>query len=63
MLLLLLLLSAVPWFPRSIRDLDKFCNRVLSMGTELSSDHPGFIDPLYRERRAQFADIAINYRQ
>ena len=32
------------------------------MGAELSSDHPGFTDPVYRERRAQFADIAIKYR-
>ena len=53
----------VPWFPRSIRELDKFANRVLSMGSDLSSDHPGATDPVYRERRAEFAKIAINYKQ
>ena len=30
----------VPWFPRRIRDLDKFANHILSYGAELDSDHP-----------------------
>nr|QQY02600.1 tyrosine 3-monooxygenase [Cryptocotyle lingua] len=54
--------SEVPWFPKSIKDLDKFANRILSYGAELDSDHPGFKDPAYRARRKQCADIAINYR-
>ena len=52
----------VPWFPRKMRDLDQFANRVLSYGSELDSDHPGFRDVLYRKRRKEFADIAHQYR-
>lgn len=43
--------AAVPWFPRRIRDLDRFANQILSYGAELDSDHPGFTDPEYRARR------------
>lgn len=53
---------AVPWFPRRIRELDRFANQILSYGSELDSDHPGFTDPIYRERRKYFADLAYNYR-
>lgn len=43
--------AAVPWFPRRIRDLDRFANQILSYGAELDSDHPGFTDETYRNRR------------
>lgn len=46
------------WFPRSIRDLDRFASRTLNAGAELTSDHPGFTDSVYRQRRQYFADIA-----
>ncbi|KAJ8366648.1 hypothetical protein AAFF_G00348070, partial [Aldrovandia affinis] len=52
----------VPWFPKEIQELDRFANQILSYGSELDSDHPGFTDPVYRARRKQFADIAFNYR-
>ncbi|XP_072340870.1 phenylalanine-4-hydroxylase [Scyliorhinus torazame] len=54
--------DTVPWFPRSIQDLDRFANQILSYGSELDSDHPGFTDSVYRARRKEFADIAYNYR-
>nr|QNG40890.1 phenylalanine hydroxylase [Hofstenia miamia] len=54
--------DSVPWFPRSLKDLDEFAHRILSYGAELDCDHPGFTDDVYRARRKEFADIAYNYR-
>jgi len=34
------MLDAVPWFPRTIADLDRFANHILSYGSELDADHP-----------------------
>ncbi|XP_051547032.1 phenylalanine-4-hydroxylase-like [Myxocyprinus asiaticus] len=54
--------DTVPWFPNDIQDLDRFANQILSYGSELDADHPGFTDLVYRARRKEFADIAYNYR-
>jgi len=55
-------LDVTPWFPRKIRDLDRFADQILSYGSELDSDHPGFTDAEYRKRRAILADVAFNYK-
>ncbi|KAJ1728743.1 hypothetical protein LPJ72_005326 [Coemansia sp. Benny D160-2] len=52
----------VPWFPRKISDLDTFAEKVLDMGEELSSDHPGAKDPVYRKRRLEIVQKAKQYR-
>lgn len=52
----------IPWFPQHIAELDRFANQILSYGSELDSDHPGFTDEVYRARRKEFADIAFHYK-
>lgn len=33
------------------------------VGHELQTDHPGFQDEKYKERRKYFANLAFNYKQ
>lgn len=49
----------VPWFPRTICELDKIANRVKDAGSDLVADHPGFNDPTYRTRRTELASAAM----
>eukprot|EP00013_Stygamoeba_regulata_P026171 CAMPEP_0177655648 /NCGR_PEP_ID=MMETSP0447-20121125/15096_1 /TAXON_ID=0 /ORGANISM="Stygamoeba regulata, Strain BSH-02190019" /LENGTH=430 /DNA_ID=CAMNT_0019159615 /DNA_START=42 /DNA_END=1334 /DNA_ORIENTATION=- len=51
-----------PWYPRRKKDLDLFVHKVLECGEELSSDHPGFSDQSYRERRTFICNLSRQYR-
>ena len=60
--LLILDEKQVQWFPRHISELDLIAHRTLDAGTDLESDHPGFHDKTYRDRRAALAESAIKHR-
>ena len=49
------------WFPINKKDLDHV-SQSSEDGGQLSSDHPGFNDPIYRSRRRMIADKALQYR-
>lgn len=51
-----------PWFPKRLCDMDAFAERVMECGEELSADHPGFTDPVYRARRAEITAIAKQFK-
>ena len=51
----------VPWFPRKISDLDALSTHTLDAGSDLESDHPGFHDREYRERRLGIVANAGKY--
>mmetsp|Transcript_5660 Transcript_5660/g.7942 ORF Transcript_5660/g.7942 Transcript_5660/m.7942 type:complete len:494 (-) Transcript_5660:25-1506(-) len=59
--LLILDEKEVVWFPRHISELDLVANRTLDAGVDLESDHPGFQDRIYRQRRALLAQSAKKY--
>jgi phenylalanine-4-hydroxylase len=42
--------------------LDKFAERTLEFGAELSADHPGFTDNAYRQRRAEITNLAKKFK-
>ena len=53
----------VQWFPRHISELDLIASRTLDAGVDLiAEDHPGFHDPVYRERRAFLTQTALKHR-
>ena len=49
-------------YPKCLEDLDGFSCKTLEFGDELSADHPGFTDEVYRKRRAEITKIAQQYR-
>ncbi len=51
----------VPWFPKSIDDINSLGRKLLSANHELSSDHPGFNDDIYRKRREEIVQISNSY--
>ena len=51
-----------PWYATNIADIDKFAVETLAAGGELTSDHPGFSDPEYRQRRDMIANIAKKFK-
>ena len=51
-----------PWFPKSLNDMDTFAERVLDCGNELTADHPGFTDQVYRLRRSEITEIAKKFK-
>lgn len=59
----LLILDAknVHWFPTHVSEIDLIANRVLDAGQDLEADHPGFLDPVYRTRRAELAEHALKH--
>lgn len=60
--LLILDEKKVHWFPRHISELDLIAGRTLDAGVDLESDHPGFQDVEYRQRRAALTESAIQHR-
>jgi len=52
----------VPWFPRRPADIDLFSQQTLDAGEDLESDHPGFNDKEYRDRRAMIVENAKSYK-
>ena len=54
-------IEEVPWFPKSLKDLDLIGRTVLSANEALQSDHPGFNDEVYKKRRQEIVTISNSY--
>jgi phenylalanine-4-hydroxylase len=54
-------IEEIPWFPKSIYDLNQIGRVLMSAGKQLSSDHPGFKDEVYRKRRDEIVKISNSY--
>lgn len=51
----------VPWFPKSITDLNQMGRSLMAANEALASDHPGFKDEVYRKRRQEIVNISNSY--
>jgi len=54
--------KGISWFPRKLRDLDLYAQKSLEYSDELATDHPGFTDAVYKERRKVIVQIAKSYK-
>jgi len=54
--------KGICWFPRKLKDLDLYTTKSLDYSDELATDHPGFTDPIYKERRKIIVQIAKTYK-
>lgn len=54
--------SSSVWFPRHISDLYRCCTTLFKYGSELASDHPGYGDTEYVQRRREIAEISKNFK-
>jgi phenylalanine-4-hydroxylase len=54
-------ISEIPWFPKSIYDLNMIGRVLMTAGQQLASDHPGFKDEVYRKRRDEIVNISNSY--
>ena len=53
----------VPWFPTHLEDFDHIGRRILSSGNGIQeTDHPGFNDREYRQRRDLITTTALAYK-
>lgn len=50
------------WFPRHISELCHCCTALFKYGSELDTDHPGYGDAEYVQRRREIAEISKNYK-
>eukprot|EP01062_Namystynia_karyoxenos_P015393 TRINITY_DN1557_c0_g2_i1.p1 TRINITY_DN1557_c0_g2~~TRINITY_DN1557_c0_g2_i1.p1 ORF type:complete len:494 (+),score=156.40 TRINITY_DN1557_c0_g2_i1:77-1483(+) len=53
---------STPWYPTKIQDLDEFSQETLAGGADLTADHPGFSDDVYKQRRNMLADLSKHFK-
>eukprot|EP00340_Litonotus_pictus_P006375 CAMPEP_0170519436 /NCGR_PEP_ID=MMETSP0209-20121228/4852_1 /TAXON_ID=665100 ORGANISM="Litonotus pictus, Strain P1" /NCGR_SAMPLE_ID=MMETSP0209 /ASSEMBLY_ACC=CAM_ASM_000301 /LENGTH=355 /DNA_ID=CAMNT_0010805317 /DNA_START=296 /DNA_END=1363 /DNA_ORIENTATION=- len=55
-------LTDIPWFPKTLEDLNFMGADLKQGGDQLSSDHPGFNDPVYKKRRTEIEEISRSFK-
>eukprot|EP00756_Hemistasia_phaeocysticola_P006566 Hpha_TRINITY_DN13895_c0_g2::TRINITY_DN13895_c0_g2_i1::g.70148::m.70148/K00500/phhA, PAH; phenylalanine-4-hydroxylase len=60
--LVVLRASTTPWYPQKVTDLDLFNQDTLAGGADLTSDHPGFSDEDYKQRRNLIATLGKRFK-